>query len=101
MKLEKYLFCYFTGNAPEEERVHFALSHDGYNFVALNNNEPVIKQTLGKKCCRDPFIFRDKNNFFHISILYRVAYILLGTSTWNKCLFSGSKRPSSLFNSLA
>jgi hypothetical protein len=52
MKLTKYLFCYFTGNEPENESVHFAVSEDGYNFTALNNNEPVIKQTLGKnsKC---------------------------------------------------
>jgi len=51
---------------PEEETVHFAVSSDGYNFEALNKNEPVIKQTLGKKCCRDPFIFRDENSVFHI-----------------------------------
>lgn len=66
MKHTKYLFCYFTGNLPEEESVHFALSEDGYNFTALNNNEPIIKQTLGKKCCRDPYIFRDEENVFHI-----------------------------------
>ncbi len=66
MELTKYLFCYFTGNLPEEESVHFALSEDGYNFTALNNNEPVINQTLGKKSCRDPYIFRDENNIFHI-----------------------------------
>ena len=66
MKLTKYLFCYFTGNLPEEEAVHFAVSEDGYNFTALNNNEPVIKQTLSKKCCRDPFIFRDNEGIFHI-----------------------------------
>lgn len=62
----KYLFCYFVGNKPEEERVHFAVSADGYNFEALNGNEAVIKQKLGKKCCRDPFIFRDEENIFHI-----------------------------------
>lgn len=62
----KYLFCYFTGNLPEEESVHFAVSDDGYYFSALNDNMPVIRQTLGKKSCRDPFIFRDKNNVFHI-----------------------------------
>lgn len=67
MELKKYLFCYFTGNLPEEEAVHFALSDDGYHFEALNNNRPVIKQTLGKKCCRDPFIFRDNDNIFHIA----------------------------------
>ena len=63
---EKYLFCYFIGNLPEEESVHFAVSDDGYNFIALNNNEPIIIQTKGKKCCRDPYIFRDENNIFHI-----------------------------------
>ena len=66
MKLTKYLFCYFTGNEPQNESVHFAVSTDGYNFTALNNNEPVIKQTLGKKCCRDPYIFRGQDGIFHI-----------------------------------
>ena len=64
--MTKYLFCYFIGNAPEEERVHFALSDDGYNFNALNSNKSIIKQNLGKKCCRDPFIFRDEKGVFHI-----------------------------------
>ena len=65
-EFSKYLFCYFTGNAPEEERIHFAVSADGYNFTALNDNEPVIIQEKGKKCCRDPFIFRDEEGIFHI-----------------------------------
>lgn len=65
-KFNRYLFCYFTGNLPEEEAVHFAVSNDGYNFEALNSNKPVIKQTLGKKSSRDPFIFRDMENVFHI-----------------------------------
>lgn len=64
--MNKYLFCYFTGNLPEEEAVHFAVSTDGYNFEALWGNKPVIKQTLGKKCCRDPYIFRDEEGVFHI-----------------------------------
>ncbi len=74
----KYLFCFFVGNMPEEETVHFAVSSDGYNFEALNKNEPVIKQTLGKKCCRDPFIFRDENNVFHI-----IATDMRSTDGWN------------------
>lgn len=64
--MSKYLFCYFTGNAPEEERIHFAVSEDGYNFKALNNNCAVIYQTLGRKCCRDPYLFRDNDRIFHI-----------------------------------
>lgn len=66
MLLSKYLFCYFTGNEPENESVHFAVSEDGYHFNALNKNEPVIKQTLGTKCCRDPYIFRGEDGIFHI-----------------------------------
>lgn len=62
----KYLFCYFTGNRPEEERVHFAVSADGYNFEALGGNKEVITQTLGRRCCRDPFIFRGEDGVFHI-----------------------------------
>ena len=61
-----YLFCYFVGNKPEEERIHFAVSKDGYHFEALNGNEAVIVQEKGKKCCRDPFVFRDEKNIFHI-----------------------------------
>ncbi len=64
--LTKYLFCYFTGNEPENESVHFAVSDDGYHFNALNANKKIIHQTLGKKCCRDPFIFRDEKGIFHI-----------------------------------
>lgn len=62
----KYLFCYFIGNEPEEERIHFAVSEDGYNFEALNNNEEVIIQQLGKKSVRDPYILRGNDGFFYI-----------------------------------
>ncbi len=64
--MKGYLFCYFTGNRPEEERVHFALSRDGYNFKALNGNKEIFFQTKGRKCCRDPFIFRGEEGVFHI-----------------------------------
>lgn len=62
----KYLFCYFVGNEPHEERIHFAVSEDGYNFIALNNNEPVIIQTKGKKCVRDPYVFKGQDDFYYI-----------------------------------
>ena len=50
----KYLFVYFVGNGEGEERLHFAVSENGYDFKPLNNNEAVITQTMGKKCVRDP-----------------------------------------------
>ena len=57
-KYGKYLFVYFVGNGEGEERLHFAVSENGYDFRPLNNNEAVITQTKGKKCVRDPYAFR-------------------------------------------
>src|SRR5690606_40330462 len=59
-----YLFAYFTGNAVEEEQVHYAISNDGYNYFALNENKPVlassdISSTGG---VRDPHILRRHDN---------------------------------------
>lgn len=62
----KYLFCHFVGNGPEQERIHFAVSEDGYNFKPINNNEPVIVQTKGKKCVRDPYIMKGQDGNFYI-----------------------------------
>ena len=56
-----YLFCYFVGNEPDEQTIHLAVSTDGYNFAALNNNEAVIDQTKGTGCVRDPYIFAAKD----------------------------------------
>ncbi|MBQ8028047.1 MAG: glycoside hydrolase family 43 protein [Clostridia bacterium] len=61
-----YLFVYFTGNEPEQEQIHFAVSTDGYNFAALNNNEPVVDHLLGKQSVRDPYILRGQDGYFYI-----------------------------------
>ncbi len=65
-KKGKYLFAYFVGNEPEQERIHFAVSRDGYNFEALNGNKPVIIQTKGKKCVRDPYIVKGNDGYYYI-----------------------------------
>lgn len=56
-----YVFCYFVGNEPEQQTIHLAVSTDGYNFSALNNNEAVIDQKSGTGCVRDPYIFKAKD----------------------------------------
>ncbi len=53
-----YLFCYFVGNEADEQTIHLAISTDGYNFEALNDNKPIITQTQGTGCVRDPYIFQ-------------------------------------------
>ncbi len=41
-----YLFTYFTGNKVEDESIHFAVSADGYNYIALNNNQLVFDSKI-------------------------------------------------------
>ena len=65
---EAYLFTYFIGNDPGEESVRFAVSEDGYNYRALNNNQPVLENeeisTTGG--VRDPHILRGSDGLFYM-----------------------------------
>lgn len=65
-----YLFAYFKGNAVKDEAVCFAISTDGYNYRALNNNEPVIDSKLVSTTggVRDPHILRgvDGRSFYMV-----------------------------------
>ncbi len=61
-----YLFTYFTGNAKAEQTIHFAVSNDGYNYTPLKSNNAVITQNLGRKCCRDPYIFKGQDDYYYI-----------------------------------
>ena len=58
-----YLFVYFTGNDPRDESVCYALSRDGLNFKALNDNAPVIDSKLISETggVRDPHILRSED----------------------------------------
>lgn len=58
-----YLFTYFTGNAPREEQICYALSDDGYNYTPLNGGDPVISSdTIAyTQCVRDPHILRGED----------------------------------------
>ena len=62
----KYLLVYFSGNLPQEERIKYALSEDGYNFFPINDNNPVVTQNLGTQCARDPFILRGEDGCFYM-----------------------------------
>ena len=73
-----YLFTYFTGNAPEEEQICYALSEDGYNYTPLNAGYPVIKSdTIAfTQCVRDPHILRgeDGKTFYMVVTDMRSSY---------------------------
>ncbi|WP_434533698.1 family 43 glycosylhydrolase [Dysgonomonas capnocytophagoides] len=76
-----YLFAYFTGNSVEEEAVRFAISADGYNFMALNNNQPVIdsKQISSTGGVRDPHILRGEDG----KIFYMVVTDMTSSKGWD------------------
>lgn len=61
-----YLFAYFLGNAPEQERLSYAVSTDGYHFKALNNGKAVWKSNAGTECIRDPYIFKGEDGMYYM-----------------------------------
>lgn len=65
-----YLFVYFTGNSPAEEAVRYAVSLDGYNYRALNQNNPVIdsREISETGGVRDPHIYRGPDNRFYMTL---------------------------------
>lgn len=65
-KMTNYLFAYFTGNAPEEEQIHFAVSEDGFNYTPLNGGRPVVgsDSIALTKAVRDPHILRGEDGSF-------------------------------------
>ncbi|MFB6343701.1 family 43 glycosylhydrolase [Saccharicrinis sp. FJH62] len=74
-----YLFAYFEGSGErqEQEQLRFAVSENGINWVALNNNRPIIpsaeiSQTGG---IRDPYILRkaDNSGFYMVATDMNVA----------------------------
>jgi hypothetical protein len=76
-----YLFAYFTGNQKSEEAIRFAISMDGYHYLALNHNEPVINSLVISETggVRDPHILRcaDGKTFF------MVATDMVSANGWN------------------
>jgi hypothetical protein len=65
-----YLFAYFTGNSGSEEAVRFAISDNGFEYQALNNNEPVLSSQVISSTggIRDPHILRgaDGKTFYMV-----------------------------------
>ncbi len=76
-----YLFVYFTGNEVEQEQIHFAISADGYNYMALNNNNPVIssKEISSTGGVRDPHVLRTQNG----KSFYMVVTDMTSSKGWD------------------
>ena len=63
-----YLFAYFTGNGGGQEAIRFALSHDGFTYRAVNNNNPIVSSAAISSTggVRDPHILRGEDGWFYM-----------------------------------
>ncbi|WP_321478979.1 family 43 glycosylhydrolase [uncultured Bacteroides sp.] len=76
-----YLFVYFKGNDVKDEAVCYAISRDGYNYLALNNNNPVLdsKKISSTGGVRDPHILRCEDG----KTFYMVVTDMTSSKGWN------------------
>ena len=80
-KYTHYLFTYFTGNRGDEEAIRYALSSDGYNYYALNGNQPIIdsKDISSTGGVRDPHILRGVDG----KTFYMVVTDMVSANGWS------------------
>lgn len=78
--LTGYLFTYF-GGGENGEAVRFAISLDGYNYFALNDNQPVLdsKKISSAGGLRDPHILRTEDG----NAFYMVATDMMASKGWD------------------
>lgn len=76
-----YLFTYFKGNDVKDEAVCYAISLDGYNYKALNNNQPVLdsKRISSTGGVRDPHILRTEDG----KTFYMVVTDMTSSKGWD------------------
>ena len=76
-----YLFVYFTGNRMSEEAIRMAVSPDGYNYYALNRNQPVIdsREISSTGGVRDPHILRCEDG----KTFYMVVTDMVSANGWS------------------
>lgn len=76
-KYSAYLFTYFTGIGTDQESIRFAISNNGFNYIALNGNQPVLNSNIISSTggVRDPHIYRgaDGKSFYMVATDMNVA----------------------------
>lgn len=76
-----YLFTYFTGNHISQEAVCYAISLDGYNYLALNDNKPILDSKVISSTggVRDPHILRCEDG----KTFYMVVTDMVSANGWD------------------
>ena len=85
-----YVYTYFRwrGVAKDMQYIYLALSTDGLHFTPLNNNEPILKSSMGTLAVRDPQLIRSEID----GCFYLIATDLdVNKNQWKKYKTRGSK----------
>lgn len=75
---QPFLFTSFRGNG--ETGVHFALSEDGYRWIPVRGDQPVVPPRIPGMLMRDPFLVRGPDARWH----------MLWTTGWTRPKEDGS-----------
>jgi len=60
-----YIFAYFIGRG--EDGLHLAYSFDGLQWIAINNNQSILRPAVGEeKLMRDPCIIKGGDGKYHM-----------------------------------
>ncbi|MCC8019124.1 MAG: family 43 glycosylhydrolase [Rikenellaceae bacterium] len=75
-----YLFTYFVSNADQAEAIRFAISYDGFNYRALNDDRPVLDPVATSRTggVRDPHILRCEDG----ETFYMVVTDMVAANGW-------------------
>lgn len=61
-----YLITYFSGNGDQQEQLKLAFTYDGLLWFQLNDQQSVLKPTIGSQRLRDPSVVRNKDGGFFL-----------------------------------
>lgn len=80
-KFSAYLFTYFTGGGRDGESIRFAISDNGYDYKALNGNQPIFdsKEISSAGGVRDPHILRGADG----KTFYMVVTDMMASKGWD------------------
>lgn len=88
-----YLYTHFKefAGVKGEQDIFFGISKNGIDWTALNNNEAVLKSTVGDMKVRDPYIIRsyDGDKFYLIATDQDIYQY--GNVDWDKLSTQGSQ----------
>lgn len=84
-----YLFVTFSGEGEDGEQIYYSLSRDGFHWIDLNKEKPVLRSKIGRRGVRDPFLLRSQNGnkYYLIATDLRIASGI----SWEEAIKHGSR----------